>query len=328
MERPSPSPVVRLGTRGGALALWQAGDVERRLVMAHPDITIETRVIHTTGDRVQTIPVAQIGGDGLFTRDIEAALLAGEIDIAVHSLKDLPTTLPEGLALAAVLERADPRDVLVARSGSRLGALPAGSRIGTSSPRRRAQVLAYRPQLAMCHVRGNVPTRLARLDQGEYDALVLARAGLHRLGLDDRVSEVIEAEIVVPAPGQGALAVEARVDDGRVIDLLRVLEHPATRLATHAERACLARLGGGCQAPVGVLATWVDGELALTGVVAAVRGDRVLRASSRAVIVTQADAADAGASLAERLLDHGAAEILAEARSSSGHDGATGPASP
>jgi hydroxymethylbilane synthase len=305
------------------LALWQADEVARAIAAGHPDVQVDTRVIRTAGDRVPATPLAQIGRTGLFTREIEEALLKGAIDIAVHSLKDLPTRLSEGLTLAAVLDRADPRDVLVAPPGTRLGDLPAGSRIGTSSMRRRAQVLAYRPELAMLDVRGNVPTRLARLDRGEYDALVLARAGLQRLGLDARVAEVIEPEIVVPAAGQGALAVQARSGDLRVIGLLQGLDHRPSRLATSAERRFLARLEGGCQAPVGALGRWADGVLTLTGVVATSNGARAVRGSSQAIIGTEAEAEALGARLAERLLQDGAADILAEVRAVSGSDRAT-----
>jgi hydroxymethylbilane synthase len=316
--------VLRLGTRGGALALWQAAEAARVIAARHPQVTVDTRVIRTTGDRVPSTPLAQIGSTGLFTREIEEALLEDAIDIAVHSLKDLPTRLTAGLTVAAVLERADPRDVLVAPPGTRLDDLPAGSRIGTSSMRRRAQVLARRPELLMLDVRGNVPTRLTRLDRGEYDALVLARAGLQRLGLDARVAEVIEPEIVVPAAGQGALAIQARSDDVRVTTLLQGLDHRPSRLATSAERAFLARLEGGCQAPVGALGTWADDLLTLTGVIATLRGERAVRGSSQGVVRTEAEAEEVGVRLADRLLQQGAADILAEVRALARGNGATG----
>ena len=302
--------LLRLGTRGGALALWQAGEAARVIAAGHPGVSVDVVVIRTTGDRIPDTPLTEIGSSGLFTREIEEALLAGAIDVAVHSLKDLPTRLPDGLTLAAVLERADPRDALVAPPGTRLGDLPPGSRIGTSSMRRRAQVLAYRPGLAMLDVRGNVPTRVARLDRGEYDALVLAHAGLQRLGLDARVADVIEPEIVVPAPGQGALAIQARSGDVRVAEILQGLDHRPSRLATSAERALLAKLEGGCHAPVGALGTWADGVLTLTGVVVALGGERAVRGSSQAIVRTVAEADAAGVSLAEHLLQQGAADIL------------------
>jgi hydroxymethylbilane synthase len=306
--------LLRLGTRGGALALWQAHEVARVITAGHPGVTVAVRVIRTTGDRIPDTPLTQIGSTGLFTREIEEALLGGAIDIAVHSLKDLPTRLADGLALAAVLERADPRDALVAPPGARLADLPPGSRIGTSSMRRRAQVLAYRPDLTTLDVRGNVPTRVAKLDHGDYDALLLARAGLQRLGLDARVAEVIEPEIVVPAPGQGALAVQVRSDNVRVTDLLLGLDHRPSRLATSAERAFLARLEGGCQAPVGALGILADDVLTLTGVVATLNGRRVVRGRGQAIVRTEAEAEASGFRLAERLLQQGAADILEEVR--------------
>ena len=317
MAPPDDLTVLRLGTRGGDLALWQARETARLIVAVHPGVIVDTRVIRTAGDRVAAAPLTEIEGTGLFTREIELALLQGAIDIAVHSLKDLPTRLPRGLVLAAVLERADPRDVLVAAPGTRLAGLPPASRVGSSSLRRRAQVLAVCPRVSMLDVRGNVPTRLAKLDRGEYDALVLARAGLLRLGLDTRVAEVLEPEIVMPAAGQGALAIEAREDDVRVRSLLQAIDHRPTRLATAAERACMATLEGGCQAPVGVLATWADGVIAIRGAVAALRGERTVRFSSASNAETEADAEAAGVGLAEQLLRRGAAEILAEIRSSS-----------
>jgi len=312
---PSPPLTLRIGTRGGDLALWQAREVARLVLAAHPHVKVDIRAIRTTGDRAPATPVAQFGGTGVFTREIEEALADGTIDIAVHSLKDLPTRLRGGLTLAAVLERGDPRDALVAPPGTRLANLPPGARIGTSSARRRAQLLAQRPHLSMIEVRGNVPTRLAKLDRGEYDALVLAHAGLQRLGLDARVAEVIEPEVVMPAPGQGALAVQARTDDVGVTSLLQAIEHRPTRLATCAERALLSRLEGGCQAPVGALATWADGVMTLNGVVAALQGKRSVRGSSRAAVRTEAEAVTEGLRLAERLLQQGAGDILAEIRS-------------
>jgi hydroxymethylbilane synthase len=310
----SPAPVLRLGTRGGALALWQAREVARLIVASHPAVTVDLQIIRTTGDRVQGTPLAQVGAKGLFTREIEDALLEGTIDLAVHSLKDLPTSVADGLTLAAILERADPRDALVAPAGSRLDTLPPGTRVGTSSVRRRAQLLARHPQLIVLDVRGNVLTRLARLDRGEYDALVLAHAGLQRLNLDARVAEVIDVAVMVPAAGQGALAVEARAEDARVTALVQALDHRPTRLATSAERAFLARLDGGCQTPIGVLATWIADGMTLTGVVADLCGRRAMRDNSQAVVQTDAEAVDAGVRLAERLLQDGAADILADAR--------------
>jgi hydroxymethylbilane synthase len=318
MAPPSSPTVLRLGTRGGDLASWQAQEVARVLVAAHPRVAVEITVIRTSGDQVPATPIAQIGGTGVFTREIEQALKDGAIDVAVHSLKDLPTRVADGLTLAAILERADPRDALVAPPGTSLAVLPPGARIGTSSARRRAQLLARRPDLQMLDVRGNVPTRLAKLDRGDYDALVLACAGLQRLGLDARIAEVLEPDIIVPAPGQGALAVEARAADAHITSLLQPIDHRPTRLATQAERAVLATLGGGCHAPVGALATWADRVMTMTGVVTSLNGDRTVRGSSVAAIITESEAEAAGVRLAERLLAQGAAAVLAEIPASDG----------
>jgi hydroxymethylbilane synthase len=325
----SSSPgVLRLGTRGGDLALWQAREVVRLLSLSRPGVTVDIQVIRTTGDRLPSVPIEQMGGAGVFTREIEHALQDGRIDLAAHSLKDMPTRLADGLELAATLERADPRDALVAPPGTRLADLPAGARVGTSSSRRRAQLLATRSDLQMLDVRGNVPTRLAKLDRGEYDALVLACAGLQRLGLAGRVAEPLEPDVLMPAPGQGAIAVEARTDDAAVCALLRAIDHWPTRLSTTAERACLCRLGGGCQAPVGALATWAAGVMILTAVVTSSGGDRVVRARVDAAVMTAAEAEAAGVRLAERLLQQGAEAILAETRLPARADRATGQASP
>lgn len=315
MARPSPAPTLRIGTRGGDLALWQAREVARLIALAHPGIAVDIAVIRTTGDRITSTPVARIGGTGVFTREIEEALRAETIDIAVHSLKDLPTRLADGLAVAAVLERADPRDALVAPPGTRLGSLPAGARIGTSSPRRRAQVLARNPRVATLDVRGNVPTRIAKLDRGEYDALILAYAGLSRLGLEARIAEIIEPEVIMPAPGQGALAIEARLGDESVLGLMHALDHHPTRLATDAERAVLARLEAGCHAPVGALATWDGDTMCMRAVVAAPDGSTIIRAQWRGAVHQPSDARAAGGALAETLLSQGASAFVAGSRS-------------
>jgi hydroxymethylbilane synthase len=314
---PDGSRALRLGTRGGDLALWQAREVARLVARAHPEVAIEIVVIRTTGDRVTGVPVAQIGGTGVFTREIESALRTGAIDLAVHSLKDLPSRDALDLALAAIVERADPRDALVAPPGARIDDLPAGARVGTSSARRRAQLLACRPLVRALDVRGNVPTRIAKLDRGEYDALVLAYAGLQRLGLESRVAEIIEPGRIMPAPGQGALAVEIRRDDAKAAHLVGALDHRPTRLATTAERAVLAALDAGCHAPVGALGSWVDNGLALTAVVAVPDGSRIIRREWRGAVRTEAEADAAGRALAEDLLRDGAAEIVAGCRPAS-----------
>jgi len=284
---PSSVPsVLRLGTRGGDLALWQAREVARLITDRHPGIIIQLQVIRTAGDRHASTPIEQVGVTGVFTREIEQALRDGRIDLAVHSLKDLPTRLGEGLT------------------------------------RRRVQLLASRPDLVALDLRGNVPTRLAKLDRGDYDAVVLACAGLQRLGLAGRASEILEPDVMMPAPGQGALAVEARIEDPGVVALLETIDHRLTRLATTVERTCLAKLEGGCQAPVGALAAWTGEAMTAAAAVVSAGGDRAVRARIDAVIRTDAEAARAGLLLAERLLQQGAAEILAEARASARGGGA------
>lgn len=309
---------LRVGTRGSALALWQTERVREMLGAAgRATDRVEVR---TTGDLVQGTPLAKIGSRALFTRQIDDAMLEGRIDLAVHSLKDLPTRLPAGIALAAVSEREDPRDALVGRGPVTLDRLPEGVIVATSSLRRRAQLLRLRPDLRVTDIRGNVDTRVAKLDsQPECAAILLATAGLVRLGLADRIGERLPLEVMLPAPGQGALAVTAREDDAEAIALARgAVHHTATALAVFAERAFLRRLEGGCQVPVAAFAE-LDGDgstdrLRLRGLVVSLRGERAVRGMevARAVDVNGAEAI--GLALAERLLDQGAAEILASVR--------------
>jgi len=306
--------VVRIGTRGGDLALWQAAEVARLIRQYHPAVSVEQQIIRTTGDQVLDLPLDQIGGKGLFTREIEEALASGSVDMAVHSLKDLPTRVPEGLALSAVLERGDPRDALVAAQGTTLGGLTAGVRIGTSSLRRRAQLLAHNRRLTVLDVRGNITTRLAKLDRGDFDALVLARAGLVRLGLDARIAEIIEPDVIVPAAGQGAHAIESRAADTRLQALLEPLDHRPTRLATSAERAFLSGLDGGCQVPIGALGTWRGDTLTLTWMVSDLQGQRLVRGAEMSAVRTETEATDMGRRLAERLVESGDAAILERGR--------------
>jgi hydroxymethylbilane synthase len=321
VEHPDPGSAIRIGSRGSDLALCQAADVAHHIRIHRPETAVEHVVIQTSGDRVLSVPLARVGGKGLFTRELDDALLAGTIDLAVHSLKDVPTACPDGLVVTVVLAREDPRDVLVAARGATIETLPPGSRVGTSSLRRRAQLLARRPDLRVLDARGNVATRLAKLDRGEFDALVLARAGLVRLGLADRITHVIAPDEMVPAAGQGALAVESRAADARVNLLLPLLEHRPTRLATLAERAFLARLEGGCQVPIGALGTWEDGTLALIGIVADVHGRGSVRGAETAHVESESDAANAGIRLADRLLGEGARAILDRARAAFGTEG-------
>lgn len=302
------STALKIGTRGSALALWQARHVAAALAALPGAPPTELAVIKTAGDRQTELPLWQVEGKSFFTREIEEALLAGRIDLAVHSLKDLATADPPGLALAAILARDDPRDVLIARPGIRtLDDLPPGARVGTSSLRRRALLARLRGDLELLDLRGNVPTRIERLDEGRYDAIVLAAAGLKRLGLEGRISGFLEPEQLLPAPGQGALAVQVRVDDEATRHWVERLDDAAARATTTAERAFLARLEGGCQVPVGALAELDGSRLRLAGVVCALDGTRAVEgrrdgAASEAVVL--------GVALAEELLRRGAGESL------------------
>jgi hydroxymethylbilane synthase len=302
---------LRIATRGSELALWQAHAVRRALAGA--GCAAEVRVVRTTGDRIQDVPLSRIGDKGLFTRELDAALLAGEADLAVHSLKDVPTRLPDGLVIAAVTERADPRDVLLLADGAAgaLEGLPAGARVGTSSLRRRAQLAVRRPDLHVDDLRGNLNTRLAKLDAGGYDAIVLAAAGVERLGWEARIAERLDAPAWLPAAGQGALAVVVREDRVDVAERLRPLHHAATAAATAAERALLRALEGGCQVPIGALGT-VEGErLVLHGLVASLDGGRVVRVEERG---PAAEAEALGRRAAAELAARGADRILDEVR--------------
>lgn len=306
---------LRVGTRRSRLALWQTDLVATRLQHAWPGVTVERVSFTTLGDRVADVPLARIGDKGLFTRDLEDGLRAGAIDFAVHSLKDLPTKLPAELALGAVLERGDPLDALVSASPVTLDTLQAGARVGTSSLRRRAQLLARRPDLDVRDLRGNVPTRVDRVLGGDLDAAVLALAGLTRLGLSDHVAQVLGADVMLPAPGQGALAVEIRAGDERMAALVAPLDHRDTRLVTTAERALLAELEGGCQVPVGALATFVSaGVMRLEGLVIDLDGRVGVRRIVEASVSDPASASALGTAVAADLRQAGADAILARVR--------------
>ena len=308
---------IIIGSRGSKLALTQAEIVKTQLQSLHPALEITIEIIKTSGD-VNIEPLSEIGGKGVFTKELEDALLNGRIDLAVHSLKDLPTILPEQLTIAAICKREDPRDALVLPrkpgdgSGSSsigLTDLPQGSVVGTSSPRRLAQLKHLRGDLVFKDLRGNVDTRLRKLDQGEYDSLVLACAGLRRLGLEDRISGALSADQMLPAVGQGALAVETRTDDGETIAIAGALDHKFTRLACLAERALLRSLGGGCLLPIAAHAVVRDKRIRLNALVCDPQGKRVMRDRDTGPL----DEAEAlGNNLAARLLASGAAELLAE----------------
>jgi hydroxymethylbilane synthase len=309
---------LRLGTRASALARWQTECVRSRL--AEQGYTTERIEIRTTGDAVQDVPLSQIGGRALFTKQLDDALLEGRIDLAVHSLKDLPTVLPDGIALGAVGLREDPRDALVARNGMGLAGLPRGAAVATSSLRRRAQLLRARPDLRVADIRGNVDTRLAKLDRNpEWAAVLLAAAGLVRLGLGDRITERLSFDVMLPAPGQGALAATVRTDDPSARDAVRgVLHDPDTELAVAAERGFLRRLEGGCQVPVAAFAEVApDGGqrlVRLRGRVVALAGDAGVEGERAGSAATAEEAEALGEALADQLLGEGAEAILRSVR--------------
>jgi hydroxymethylbilane synthase len=296
-----------IGSRKSALARSQAEWVARLVSAAWPELQVRNVWMDTEGDRKRDVPLPAIGGKGLFTAELEAAILDGAIDIAVHSLKDLPTDLPPGLALLAVPEREDPADVLVSAEGLRLSELKEGARVGTSSLRRRAQLLNARPECRPLDVRGNVETRLAKLERDEYDALLLAAAGLKRLGRLSPTMRALEAPAWLPAPGQGALGIEGRADDERVHGLLDAIEDQRARAETDCERSVLAALGGGCQVPIGALALRKGGDLTVHAVVLSEDGSQAIRASTRGPV---GDAVGLGRLVAEELRARGADELL------------------
>ena len=300
---------IVIGTRSSKLALWQADYVEAKLRERYPELPVVQKRMTTKGDRVLDAPLAKIGGKGLFTKELEQAMLAGEIDLAVHSLKDMPTELPEGLVLAAVTERFDPGDAVVSPRYQTLTNLPPGAKVGTSSLRRRAQLLAKRPDLEIVSLRGNVNTRLKKLEEENFDAIILAVAGLKRLGFHDRITEILPREICLPAVGQGALAIEARADDETTLSLIAFLDDASTRAAARAERAFLARVEGGCQVPVGVYAEAADEALEMEAVIASIDGERLYRKKKAGSAL---DAEKIGRALAEELLAMGGKEILQE----------------
>ena len=303
------SNVLRIGSRGSRLALWQAEQARDRLIELNPGFEIEIDVIKTTGD-VKPDPLSVIGGKGVFTKELEDALLARRIDIAVHSLKDLPTIIPEGLAISAICEREDPRDALVLRADKRfslLRELPPGSVVGTSSQRRLAQLKALRQDVVVKDLRGNVDTRVRKLDEGQYDALILASAGLIRLGLQDRITAAISPTEMLPAVGQGAIAIETRAGDEISVDASARLNHRETELCCRAERAFLRALGGGCQFPIAGHAVVQGAVLKLEGLVATPSGEEILRDR----LVGDPNKADLiGTQLAQRLIERGANSLL------------------
>ena len=306
---------LRIATRKSPLALWQARHVARALEAAHPDLTCELLSMRTQGDKLLDAPLAKVGGKGLFVKELENALLDGRADIAVHSMKDVPVSLPEGLHLPVVMRRADPRDALVSPGVASVEGLPRGARVGTSSLRRQCQLKALRPDLEVVNLRGAVESRLAKLDAGEFHATLLACAGLDRLELEARIRERVEPETILPAIGQGAMGIECRVDDADTGALVATLHDPDTALCVSAERAMNARLEGGCQVPIAGHAVLEGDGIWLRGLVASVDGATVLREELRGDV---AGAEALGTAVAEGLLAKGAGDILREVYAGAG----------
>ncbi|MFZ7127324.1 MAG: hydroxymethylbilane synthase [Desulfobacterales bacterium] len=300
---------VVIGSRGSQLALWQANWVKSALEHHHPGLRVELEIIKTQGDKILDVPLAKVGGKGLFVKEIEEALLDSRVDIAVHSMKDMPSELPAGLTIGAVPPREDPKDALIARTARGLSDLPEGAKIGTSSLRRASQLRRRRPDFVIHPLRGNLDTRLRKLETEGLDAIVLAAAGIRRLGLESRITEVLDETVMLPAVGQGALCVEVRAADERVQELIAPLEDMKTRVAVTAERAFLHRLEGGCQVPIAGHAKVRGGSVELTGLVADLAGRRVVEDRRMGPMDR---AADIGLELAEAVLSMGAGDILKE----------------
>lgn len=299
---------VRIATRKSALALWQAEYVKARLEFFHPGLVVELVPMSTQGDKILDTPLAKIGGKGLFVKELETAMLEDRADIAVHSMKDVPVEFPDGLMLSTICEREDPRDAFVSNQYSSLDQLPQGAVVGTSSLRRQCQIKALRPDLQIRDLRGNVNTRLAKLDAGEYDAIILAAAGLIRLGFQARIAANLPVSQSLPANGQGAVGIECRSDDATVRALLAPLEHTATRQAVLAERAMNRALQGGCQVPIGAFAEIDGDQLYMRGLVGQLDGQQILQAEVRGAAC---DGEALGQQLADKLLAQGAGAILA-----------------
>jgi len=300
----------RIGTRGSTLALWQANFINNLISEKYPELNTEIQIIKTTGDTMLSSPLSEIGGKGVFVKEIEEGLLSQKIDIAVHSMKDVPTILPEGLCLGAVAKRHDPRDVLISKDGLTLSELPDGARVGTGSLRRASQLLHNRPGLKVVSIRGNVDTRIRKLNEnGEYEAIVLAMAGLERMGLGDEVTEIIAPEVMLPAPGQGIIAIECREDDVETIDILRAINHRETEIQAISERAFLLRLGGDCNVPVGCYALLSRDSINLTGIISSPDGKVIIKKDANGPLD---EALELGGQLAELILDDGGDKILEE----------------
>ncbi len=308
-----PDPIftdqINIGTRGSPLALWQANWIKSQLEKLHERLKVNLIKIKTSGDIIQDVPLAKVGGKGLFTKEIEESMLRYETDIAVHSMKDVPVQFPPALILSVVTQREDPRDVLVSRKGLKLDGLPKGAKVGTGSFRRTTQLLHYRPDLEMVPMRGNLETRLRKLESEGLDAIILAAAGLIRLGLADRITEYIEPEIMLPGGGQGAVGIESRKEDIGVMQRIFPLDHEESHTALEAERGFLTRLEGGCQVPIGVYATIEGDSLYLRGLVGSLDGKQIIKAEKRG---STKDPERIGMELAGEILEMGADKILKE----------------
>jgi hydroxymethylbilane synthase len=309
---------VVIGTRGSKLALWQAEWVKAELQRLNPGLAVELNKIKTTGDKILDVPLAKVGGKGLFVKEIEEALLRGEADLAVHSMKDVPTEFPNELHLAVICMREDPRDAFIARSTAE-GAksfreLAQGATVGTSSLRRACQLLNIRPDLKIAQLRGNLETRFRKLDEGQFEAIILAAAGVKRLGWDQRITEIIDTRVSLPAIGQGAIGIECRIDDAFINSLIAPLNHRETSICVRAERALLKKLQGGCQVPIAAYAFIRDGRLIMDGLVGSVEGERIIKEHLEG---SPDEAEVIGTGLAMLLLSKGAGRILAEVYGSS-----------
>jgi hydroxymethylbilane synthase len=302
---------IIVGTRDSALAMWQTNWVVKNLARLNPEYSFRIVSMKTQGDKILDVALAKIGDKGLFTKELEVAMIDREIDMAVHSMKDLPTVLPEGLIIGAICERVDPRDVVISRNGLSLEQLPQGAKVGTSSLRRCAQLLNFRPDISLEPLRGNLNTRMAKLERENMDAIILAAAGIERLGWKDRITERLSTDICLPAVGQGSIGIEVRSDDLEVLKAVQMLNHFPSNAAITAERALLKKLEGGCQVPIGALGTVEGDELTLKGLVAGLDGKRIIRSSIKG---PAAEAAKLGEKLAQQLIELGADKILKTVR--------------
>ncbi len=300
---------IRIGTRKSKLALWQANHVANLLKKHFPELKVELVKITTKGDKILDVPLAKVGGKGLFVKEIEEAMLRNEIDIAVHSLKDVPTYFPEGLGLIAITEREDPRDAFLSVKYSSIEEMPSGAVLGTSSLRRKAQIMAKRNDLDIKDLRGNVDTRIRKLEEGQYDGIILAYAGLKRLELEGKVKQVFSPDYIIPAVAQGFLGIEARLEDEKTKEIVSVLNHKESEIRAKAERAFLKTLEGGCQVPLAGYSEIVDGKLKITGFVSDLEGKRVFKDT---IIGSPEEPENLGEKLAKNLLDMGAKEVLEE----------------